>query len=192
MSEEPDFEMRESYDFSQAARGRHAARMTAREREELLLSSAAGDVQTWLSYALQQVQALEMALFTYLVLGVNHSPEEAWSATAASFDVGPDPLLALLRRREMVDGEFETRFPGLVKQRRWLVHQGHCESQAALGSLEEARSLRSRLETIATEATAMAAQLQRLVEQHLSVNGLSRQEIERRTGETARLWRSAA
>jgi len=48
--------MRDEYDFSAAVRGRHAGRLTVRERGELLQRSAVQDVQTWIISALVEVQ----------------------------------------------------------------------------------------------------------------------------------------
>lgn len=87
MKKEGDSEMRDEYDFTHAVRAKHATRMTVRERGELLRRSAVQDVQTWISHALTEVQALEAAFFSYLVLTRDQPPEHAGALAAAAMGI---------------------------------------------------------------------------------------------------------
>jgi hypothetical protein len=196
MRGERDWEMRPEYDFSGGVRGRHAARMTEREKEELLRRAAVQDVQTWIGYALLQVQSLEAALFTFLVLAHDHSPEQAVAKAAALLDArGPDRLRQVvedLRNRGLADEELDARFRRVVDERNWLVHRSGYEGQAPLAAAEKTRLLLRRLERISDEARALRTEIDALIEQHLAQGGLSPNEIDRRTGETKDLWLAAA
>jgi hypothetical protein len=49
----------------------------------------------------------------------------------------------------------------------------------------------ARLEAIHAEATALKGEVDQLIQQHLARSGMSEQEIEQKTAETARLWLAA-
>lgn len=191
MSEESDFEMREEYDLSRAVPSRHAARMTAEAREALHERAAAGTVQAWISHCLRQIQAVEAAMFSYLVLVRNEAPEQAAQTAATFLYLRPDALAGVLRASGISGGEIEGRFRPFGAESRWLVHKSGDDTQTALGSPERALPLAERLQRMATEARALKASVLHLVEQHLARGGLSRQEIEAKTDETAQFWRAA-
>ena len=192
MSEDRDFEMRDEYDFSGGVRGRHAVRRTPGEREEVNRRAAAGTAQALLAHAFQEIAAVEAAIFTFLVLARDSSPEDAVRKAVTWLDGDPDQVAEHLRAHALADGHSEARFGHLATERYWLIHKCPDEMEASLAVPERTWSIVERLERIAEESQALKAHLQRLVEDHLAHGGLSRQDIERRTGETARLWRSAA
>lgn len=194
MRKEGDSEMRDEYDFTNAVRAKHAARMTVRERGELLRRSAVQDVQTWISHALTEVQALEAAFFSYLVLTRNQPPEHAGALAAAALgdrepgmgseSAGPDAF-------GLPGAELEERWSRLSGERQWLVHRSGIEGQDALSHHERIDALRGRLARIADDAAAVKAQMEEIIRRHLSRTGLSKQEIDAKTGETKQLWLAA-
>lgn len=195
MKKELEFEMRPEYDFSGGVRGRHAARFTGRERDELFRRAAVQDLQTWIAHALLQVQALEAALFTYLVLAQDDSPEQAGVKTTTLFDSGEarglKHLMSELRDRGLPEGELDEKFWRVVNERNWLVHRSGYESQAALSVSQKTLLLLKRLEYMSDEAHALKVQIEHLVQHHLSIRGLSKQEIDKTTDETVGLWLAA-
>lgn len=191
MKREADFEMRPEYDFSGGVRGRHAARFTAVERDELVRRATIQDVQNWTANALLQVQELEAALFTYLVLAENRSPQQAGAEAVSLLDprdvTAPGEVLSTLRGH----GLLLSRLTFVAKERNWLVHRSGVESQAALSAPEAALELLNRLEHLVAEASSLKAQVATLVSQHLSEDGLSNQEIITKADETRDLWLAA-
>jgi len=196
MKQDTDVEMRAEYDFTNAARGRHAARFGTRQREELLRTAASRDVQTWISYSLLKVQALEAALFSYMVLTEEQTPEHASEEATAFFDrrdrQGLSGVVSRLRDRGVGDSELERRLRDVVNERNWLVHRGGFESQTVDPSSEQPLGLIARLQHISQEAEALKAQVDRFVRGHLADNGLSRHEIGQKADKTNALWLASA
>lgn len=87
--------------------------------------------------------------------------------------------------------ELEERWSRLLDDRQWLVHRSGIESQDALSHYERIDALRGRLARIADDAAAVKAQLEEIIQHHLSRTGLSKQEIDAKTGETKQLWLAA-
>ena len=195
MKREADFEMRPEYDFSGGVRGRHAARFTAEERDELVRRASSQDVQTWTAYSLLQVQELEAALFTYLVLAEKRSPEQAGAEAVTLLNykapVGLGQVLSSLRSRGLVLDELDQRLTFVSRERNWLVHRSGVETQGALAVPEKAVDLLKRLRHLVEEASALTSQITSLVFQHLSDTGLSNHEIRAREDETRGLWLAA-
>jgi hypothetical protein len=194
MKKEGDAEMRDEYDFSRAVRGRHAGRLTVRERGELLQRSAVQDVQAWISNTLIEVQRLEAALFSYFVLTRHQLPQQA-GALAASLlnDDGVVTALSIagLRVLSSPAGEFEASFGRVIAERAWLVHRSGFECQHARSDQEKTDALLARLERIMDDASAVKAQLEEAVQDYLSRTGLSKEEIDEKTDETKELWLAA-
>lgn len=195
MRKNPDFEMREEYDFSGGVRGRHSARMTTQDRNDLFRSAVVQDVQVWIADSLLQLQACEAAVFAYFVLAENDPPEQAGRQAAILFDRREprslNQLLGGLHNRGISNEELEDRFTWLIEERHWLVHRSGYESQSALPLSERTLSLLARLERISSEAHALKIQFDHLVKQHLANNGLSAHEIDQKTDEAASLWLAA-
>lgn len=195
MRNNPEIEMRDEYDFSGGVRGRHAAHMTAQDRDDLHRRAAAQDVQTWIAHSLLQVQAFEAALFAYFVLAENDSPEQAGKQAAALFESQElqslNQLLAGLCDRGISDEGLEDRLARLIDERNWLVHRSGYESQTASPPSEQTLSRLTRLERSSDEARALKVRFDDLVKAHLANNGLSKHEIDKKTDEAANLWLAA-
>jgi hypothetical protein len=196
MKKDAELEMRAEYDFTKAAPGRHAPRFGAREREDLITDAASRDVRTWLSYSLLHVQALEAALFSYLFLAEERTPEDANEEATALFEGrsedGLSGLLNRLRNRGCGDSEFERRLRLVIAERNWLVHRGGLESQHADSSSGPPLALITRLQHIAREAEALKDQFEGFVQGCLADNGLSRSEIGQKADEATALWLASA
>ena len=189
MKREADFEMRPEYDFSGGARGRHAARFAREERDELVRRAAIQDAQIWTASALLRLQELEAALFAYLVLAENRSPEEAGCEAVKLLGIGP--MLSSLHSRGLLLGELDERLTFAANERNWLVHRSGLESRAALSGPGKALDHLDRLEVLAAEASAVKSQIDALVAQHLTAGGYSTQEISAKTDEALGRWLAA-
>nr|ASV46975.1 hypothetical protein [uncultured bacterium] len=169
--------------------------MTVRERGELLQRSAVQDVQTWIGHALIEVQRLEAALFSYLVLTRNEQPGQAGPAAALLLNenalLSVESLVAQLRALGLPGGEFEERFGRVVAERAWLVHRSGYESQKTLMDQEKTAVLLRRLERIVDDASAVKTQLEEAIREHLSRTGLSKREIDEKTDKAKELWLAA-
>jgi hypothetical protein len=191
MRAEHDDEMLPEYDFSNGVRGKYAGRWNAEQREQLLREASLGSVQTVGGYALEQVQALEAALFTYLVLAGHESVQSATRRTAELLQADdPRPLSVLVAAEggtEDLDETLVLRLKRLAGERDWLILPRN-ESYTGPGSM---RPVLDRLEAIHAEAKELRTCVDRLIERHLLGDGMTKQEIERKTEETARLWLAA-
>ena len=191
MRVEHEDEMRPEYDFPAGVRGKYAGRWTAEQRDQLLRNSSLGSVQTVGGYALEQLQALEASLFTYLMLAGNESVQSATRRTTELLQAeGPRPL------SEFVEGEDGSaplektlvfRLKKLADERDWLILP-RSESYSGPGSM---RPVLDRLEAIHAEAQELRTCVDGLIERHLLGGAMTMKEIERKTEETARLWRAA-
>lgn len=188
MKADYDEEMRPEYDLSNAVRGKVADLFTSEQRERLLRDAAEGDALAWRRFALQRVQALETALFT--ASAVRSAVPRRASAPIA----GEPPFRALPR----LVGEMEPA-PGLrasVRQRlaaltvecEWAAEE---PAPGARRSLGEWQADAERLERLGREAEALKGEVDRMIRQSLAGSGMSEQEIERTTEETARRWLAA-
>ncbi|HEX8363588.1 MAG TPA: hypothetical protein VF613_25935 [Longimicrobium sp.] len=194
MKKEAELEVRDEYDFSGGVRGRHAARFTARERDDLFRRAAVEDVQTWTMISLYEVQALEAAFFGLLVLTENRSPDRAAAESAALLTSGEaqplgEELASVLRQRV---GELDRRLGFVARERNWLVHRGVFEGHSALSHADRAPALLERLQHLVADARELRSHVEALVAQHLSEAGMSAEEAITRRDDTVGLWQAAA
>lgn len=184
---EEDDDMLPEYDFSNAVRGAFAGRWTPEEREWLLRESAVKTAQAWHRFALERVQALEAALFTRSVVATP-IPRARDAAPAMQ------PFTALIRLvRETGQGAplpqtLYRRLTHLADECRWAAEHGE---EGTEGTPAERLAHIERLERIGREAEAVKAEVEGLIHRHLVRSGMSEQEIERTTEETAKLWLAA-
>jgi hypothetical protein len=191
MRAEPEADdMLPEYDFSSAVRGAFAGRWTSEQREELRRASRAASLQAWLDFATARVHGLEAALFTYLIL---EKPEDVLGESAANLvgarsAGGLGELVVHLRAGPLGEPGLHERLDGLLAEVCWLAHDGRGDAEAGAG---ERLAHAERLERIGREADALRDAISGQVEQRLLRAGMSRQEIEQKTEETARLWLAA-
>ncbi|WP_420128550.1 hypothetical protein [Longimicrobium sp.] len=175
------------YDFSSAVRGAFANRWTPEEREQILRDSIIESARTWHRFARERVQALEAALFTRsMVTTPVLCVRDSASATTL-------PFHALVRLVGEID---RTQLPRMLYRRLadladecgWAAQQAE---DGIEGTPAERLAYVERLERIGREAEALKGEVDGLVQQHLARSGMSAQEIERTTEETAKLWLAA-
>ena len=187
-ADQDDDGMLPEYDFSNAVRGKFADWFTPEEREELLRRSIVGTARAWHEFALERVQALEAALFTRSVVTAP-VPCVRDSASCTT-----QPFSALVRLVGETDGgarlpaRLNRRLRELADECRWAAEHGEEGTQ---GTPAERLAHIERLERIGREAEALKGEVDGLVQRHLARSGMSEQEIERTTQETAKLWLAA-
>jgi hypothetical protein len=187
MKVDSDDEMLPEYDFSNAVRGTFAGWFTPEEREQFLRQCAEGSARTWHRFAMERVQALEAALFTRSVL-TTPILRVRDSASATTL-----PFLALVRLvgemdRARLPRTLYRRLTDFAEECRWAAQQAE---DGIEGTPAERLAYVERLERIGREAEALKGEVDGLVQQHLARSGMSAQEIERTTEETAKLWLAA-
>ena len=169
-------------------RGKFASWFTPEQREQLLRDSIVGSARAWHQFAVERVRALEAALFTRSVVTtpVLRARDSASATT--------QPFRALVRLVGEIDGGAQLpgalyrRLADLAEECRWAAQQAE---EGIEGTPAERLAYIERLERIGREAEALKAEVDGLVQQHLARSGMSEQEIERTTEETARLWLAA-
>lgn len=176
------------YDFSNAVRGAFAGRWTPEEREQILRESIVGSARAWHKFALERVQALEAALFTHNVVTtpVLRARDSA-SATTQPFHALVR-LVGEIDRGAQIPAVLHRRLGALAEECRWAAQQAE---EGIEGTPAERLAYIERLERIGREAEALKAGVDELIQQHLARSGMSEQEIERKTEETAKLWLAA-
>lgn len=175
------------YDFSNAVRGAFARRWTPEAREQILRDSITGSARAWYRFARERVQALEAALFTrsMVTTDVLTARDSASSTT--------QPFHALVRLvgeidRAQLPKPLYRRLAILAEESRWASQQAEAGIE---GTPAERLAHIERLERIGREAEALKGEVDGLVQRHLARSGMSAQEIERTTEETAKLWLAA-
>lgn len=181
MRAEQDDEMRPEYDWSNAVRGRYANRFTPAEREEMHRRAWPEMVQELSTYTVRQVRELEAALFTFFVLARHEPVQKAARHAAELLDAGTECRCGL------VDAGLLARLRGIAVEREWVQHPATGSDQGREGL----QLVLQRLEAIYDEVRTIRERVEQLLAEQLESTGMSRQEIERRTEETARLWRAA-
>lgn len=176
------------YDFSNAVRGAFAGRWTPEEREQLLRESAIRTARAWHRFALERVQALEAALFTRSVVTAPvPCVRDSASATTQPFNALVR-LVGEIDRGAPLPARLHRRLRRLADECRWAAEHGD-------GGIEGTPAQRlahiERFERIGREAEALKGEVDALVQRHLAGTGMSAQEIERTTVETAKLWLAA-
>lgn len=187
MKVDSDDEMRPEYDFSNAVRGTFADWFTPGEREQFLRRRAEGSARTWHQFALERVQALETALFTRSVVtapvprarGAGSSTQPFNALVRLVGEIGQGAPLPRALHRRLND---------LADECRWAAEHGE---EGIEGTPAERLAHIERLERIGREAEALKTKVDGLIQQHLARSGMSAQEIERKTEETAKLWLAA-
>ncbi len=177
MTAEQNDGMRTEYDWSNAARGRYATRSTPGDGRRAWPAM----VEELSTYTLRQVRELEAALFAFFVLARHESTQQAARHVAALLDAGMECRCGL------GDPELLARLRGIAAEREWVEHP-------TAGSEQDREALQpvlQRLESIYDEVRAIRERVEQLLSEQLADAGLSSDEIERRTGETARRWFAA-
>lgn len=118
------------------------------------------------------MQELEAALFAHLALTEKRTLDQAREEAEMLLGGG-------------LSGALNQRLTALAKERHSLVHRS---GPSARG---QAVDLLEGLEHTSSEASALKSEIDALVSQHLSEDGLSRQELITRMDETFELWRAA-
>ncbi len=179
------------YELSGGVRGRYAGRLTPSERAGSERRAWVEMVNELSSYTLQQVEELETVLFTFFVLA-GHQPVQNAARHAATLldpeqDGKPAQVVQESRQTGLADPALLNQLQAIAGQRAWVEHPFPSSGD----DRESLKPVLARLEAIYDEVRSLKARVALLVEQHLAGAGLSPQEIERRTEETAKLWLAA-
>lgn len=191
MKVDHDDDVLPEYELSGGVRGRYANRLTPSEREESKRRAWPEMVNELSSYTLRQVEELETALFTFFVLAGHEPVQNAARHAATLLDPAhqgnPARLVQGTRPTGLTDAALLNQLQAIAGQRAWVEHP----LPPSTDDRESLKPVLARLEAIYDEVRSLKARVELLVEQHLAGTGLSRQEIERKTEETARLWLAA-
>lgn len=182
---EDDFEMLPEYDFSHGIRGAFAGRWTEEERQEIIRVSIIESARAWHEFALKRVQPLEAALFTYLVAAASRVPSgrEAAAPFRALVRLADD-----VRRWAPLRGGLGRRLDALASECAWAAEHG---DEGAIGTPPERLAHMERMQQLGRDAEAIRPEIEAETQRHLARSGMSAQEIERKTEETAKLWAAA-
>ncbi len=190
--------MRPEYDFSQAVRGKHAARFAVSPDEPppaWFRDAIRYDRQAWISEALRRSQELEAVLVAYLTLAFHLEPE------AAGRDVSylvEDPKREVLRR---INEDLETRSLSLtvdlrnriedyLRERSWLVHRS-LHHQVDEESMTAAKRIPARLRKLSSDASALTEQLWELILARFVRSGMTQVEFEQQAESVIDQWLAA-
>jgi hypothetical protein len=143
------------------------------------------------TYTLQQVRALESALFSFFVLAAHEPVQKAARHAAALLEPGEDhdlaSLVAELQTTGAADQDLIADLQKIAMQRSWI-------EQPPSRSERDPESFKpdiERLQAIYDQTRALRRRVEALIEQGLAGAGLSASEIKIKTEETARLWLAA-
>ena len=181
-----DDDMLPEYDFSNAVRGKYTDRFTPKGREEAARAAWEAMVCELSSHTLRQVRELEGALFTFFVLA-GHEPVGNAARRAAAVLEGEGDARDRRHLPEPATPELLAQLHSIAIQRTWVERR----PSASARDPDALKAVLERLEAVYQEVRAMRERIVTLIEQHLAGTGLSVQEIERKTEETARLWLAA-
>jgi hypothetical protein len=181
-------EMLAEYDFSDGVRGKFADWFTPEEREQFLRRRIEGSARTWHRFALERVRALEAALFAHTVLTAPALRVRETGPSATQPFRALVRLAAALDRGVPLDDGLRKRLRGLVEECHWAFRHGQ---EGAIGTPAERLAHKERLERLGREAEALVPAVNASIQAHLARSGLSEQEIEQKTEETAKLWLAA-
>jgi len=189
-------DIRPEYDFSQAVRGKHAARFSVSQEEPLPAwwrDAIRYDTQAWISEALRRSQQLEGLLVAYIALAFHLEPSDAGRNVLSLLE---DPEGEAIRRMS-VDlearalspaGDLRHRLDRLFRERNWLIHRSlhqRVEETKAAGRFA------ARLQSLCSEAAAMTQQLRQLILARFARAGMTRNEFEQKAEIVIQQWLAA-
>ena len=169
--DDDEFLMRE-FDFDRGVANPFAALWTPEGRAAFLRDAAAASEKNWNAYVQEALDALASALFAHQVLVGGEAPARAAVRSAglhaAERGTRLGRRLSALRRERDRMSSLEPDAPR-PRGAAWVEEMGR----------------------LLTEAIEVREALEKEVRSHLASGGLTPGEIERRTEETARIWRAA-
>lgn len=182
-----DYEMLPEYDFSNGIRGAFANRWTEEQKAQILADAIEGTARAWHEFAAKRVRGLEAALFAHNVFTAPHlrvrelgpSDTRAFRALVRlAAELEPDALPQAIRER----------LSDLAVECHWAYWHG---DEGTVGGPAERLAHVQRLERLGREAEALVPAVNASIQAHLAQSGLSDEEIEQKTEETAKLWLAA-
>lgn len=147
-------------------------------------------------FALWQIQILEGAVGSYLVLVHQASPAVARSEVESMFaKTGKSTLGQLLRAIQATHNPPESlveQLDAFVPKRNWLVHHSRHESHAEMYSGSHRMALMARIARIADDALILMKAFQAATETHLVALGVPKEQIDRDAARILRQWTAMA
>jgi len=191
-------DLRPEYDFSQAVRGRHAARFSAPQGEPApvwLRDAIRYDRQAWISEALRRSQELEGLLVVYLALTFHREPSDAGRDVSHFLE---DPEEEALRRISAdleasglpPAGDLRPDLDRLFNERHWLVHRSLYQPDDE-GNPRAAGKVTARLQKLSAETAAMTERLRQLIRAKFMRAGMTPTEFEQKAEYVLQQWLAA-
>lgn len=200
MSEQnPDRDdLRPEYDFSQATRGRHAARFAVSRENPApnwLREAIRYDRQAWISEALRRFQELEGLLVVYHALAFHRETADAGKDVSHLLeDLDREALSRisedLAANSPALARELQSSLDRLFRERNWLVHRS-LHQQPDEADLKVAGGFTARLQKLSAETAAMTERLQDLIRARFTRSGMPQTEFERKAESVTQQWLAA-
>ena len=162
----------------------------------LLSDAQLAEVTSEVGFALWQIQILESAMGTYLVLVHRATPAtarievEAMFAKAGKRTLGQ--LLQAIQATEDAPPQLTEQLDGFVEKRNWLVHHSRHESHSEMSSDIRRAALIHRIAVIAEDALVIGKEFQAATEAHLIALGRTKEQIDNEAARILGQWASQA
>lgn len=162
---------------------------------DMLANDPRADVLLNVGYALWQLQVLEEALATYLVLrhhatlGMGVEAAKPLEESAEAKTMGR--LLRELISKGSIEEHLGKRLSTLLAERNWLVHRSRRESRGFMNDEAQLSRLLARLDSMADEALALLKLVAEATEAHVLDAGVSPEYIEAQAAALAKEWGAA-
>jgi len=142
--------------------------------------------------ALWQVQLFEHVLIHYLSLifklELDVAEVEAHAVLEETGKKTLGNLLKELRKYKHLEPDLDARLNSFLQERNWLVHRSRGEHHADVYSPEKLQKLYKRLDTLANEALALSKSFTYILEQHISLLGIEKQQLDAHAIKQLKEW----
>jgi uncharacterized protein YutE (UPF0331/DUF86 family) len=143
-------------------------------------------------FAVWQLQELENAAATYLVVCVHAQPgigvQRGQELLAEAEKKPLGALLKDLQRHKVIQGELADALQAVLEDRNWVVHRARRESRGVLSDPEALRTLMERLEALADHAAALLARLGGEIHTQVMKAGASQEVIDAESKRLRQKW----
>ena len=190
MSSQEAEDILSEYDFSQATRDKHTARLAVAPGEKppsWYLSAAQFDRQAWLGEALRQVQELESLLFAALVLVLHKEPAGAVRSLSSILEEPGQAELRELLDRLAQSPSLRSHLIEALDERNWLVHRS-LQQEEPDPTLEALTAFTSRLQDLSRRLSSLKDEMLRSMEARVE---LTPAEFQERKSAAIRAWLAA-
>ncbi len=148
-----------------------------------------------IGFAIWQIQELEGACATFLILASEATPgigvEAGLALEKAAKAKTFGRLLAGLKKKGTLEPDLEQRLDNILSERNWLVHRSRASSRSAVYHDTDAKKTIQRIDDIAQEALALLREIGKKVSEIAESCNISEIQLNQSAQQILAGWRKS-